>query len=329
MSTTAGYFTETDLLNIRSRIENFPNWDVNVKKQYQPFADSLKAVMANQTATFTDLKDPSKKKTVEVEFIQTCGLDDQACTDCTMGGSEVSTNTQTLAINICREVPFVIDENKFIGNDFDKEDAIAKAFMQADKQLVEYLNGQVIATIEANLGVNAFIGGKGTVAGTATTINAANWDAKLLAYFERVRVLNKMQNPYILDGSNLFEQVYGAKLMTDKTDDNFFGTLNYYSDLSGIDAANTPNLKTYLIDRGALAVTSKIFYPNLIEYKDANRYSIPSQAMPGISYDVYYKNSCYGEFYKHEFKVVLHALVAAAPTGCSATDTGILAFTCA
>ena len=328
MSTTAGYFTETDLLAIRRRVEDFPNWDTNVKKQFQPFADSIKTIISTQTARFLDLEDPKKDRTVDVEFINACGLDDATCDPCTMGGSELSSNIATLSLDLCREVNFTVDENKLIGNDFDKEFVIAQGILKADKEIAEYLNGQAIATIEANLGVNAFTGGKGNVVGTETYLLPAYWDAKLMAYFERVRVLNKMKAPFILDGSNLFEQIYSAKVEPNMAENNMFGTLEYYSDLSGIDAANTPDLKTYLIDRGALAFASKIYYPTLVEYKDANRYSISSQLLPGVKYDVYYSNTCYGNFYKHNFKVVFHGGIFAAPLGCTATETGILSFTC-
>ena len=329
MSTTAGSFAETVLVNVRANIENFPNWDANVKKQFTPFNDTFKAIWGIQTAKFIDLEDPKKDKTVDVEWLNACGLEDHACTDCTMEGTELSSNIQTLALNLCREVGFSIDENKFQDNDFDKEDAIAKGILKADKELAEWLNAQVIATIEAAKGVNDMgTKGKGTVTGTETYINAANWDAKLMAYFERVRKANKFNNPIILDGSNLFEQIMSAKLDTDKTDNAFFGTLEYYSDEAGIDDANTPALKTYLIDRGAVAIASKVFYPSPVTYSFGDRYSMPSVLMPGISYDIYHTVACYGKKVKHQFKVIFNGLVATAPTGCSETNTGILSFTC-
>lgn len=329
MSTTAGAFDETALLNVRARIESFPKWDINVQKQYMAFADTAKTILKTQTAKFVDLENPKKDKTIDVEWVNACEITDQACSGCTMDGTKLSTNIQSYTMNLCREVPFYVDENDMIGNDFDVEDLIAKGFLKADKAIAEYVNGQAIAVIESNLGVNAMgTGGKGVVTGTETYINAAYWDAKLMAYFERVRQLNMMQNPYILDGSNLFEQIFGSKLDTDKKDSNYFGTLDYFYDLSGIDAANTPNLKTYLIERGALTLASKIYYPQLVTYFDSKRYSIKSQLLPGVSYDVYYSNTCTGNFYKHNFKVVFHGLVAAAPTGCTSTNTGLLSFTC-
>lgn len=328
MSTTAGSFGETKLKNILARIEDFPNWDVNVQKQYQPFADTLKFIMEQQTARFTPLTNSKKDNIIEVSWLNACGLDDKACDPCTMGGSKLSSNVQELSLNLCREVNFEVDENDFIDNEFNQEDAVAKGHLMADKILIEWINAQGVSTIAANTGVNAFTGGKGTVAGTVTTIAAANWDANLFAYFERVRILNKMKAPRILDGSNLFEKYFAAKMKDSSFDTKMFGTIPYYSDLSAIDAANTPSLKTYLIDTGAIALTSKIYYPKLVEYKDATRYSMPSQLMKGINYDVYYTNECEGNFYTHKFKVVFHGLIATAPTGCTATNTGILDFTC-
>lgn len=328
MSTTAGYFDETALQNIRARIEDFTNWDVNVQKQYQPFADTLKFIMKQQTAKFTQIENPKKDNVLEVEWLNACGLEDQECTECTMGGNELSSNIQELSLNLCREVPFFVKESTFLANDFDMEEAVAKGFMAADKLIVEWINQQGVAVIAANTGVNAFTGGKGTVTGAITYIGAANWDAALFAYFERVRILNKMKSPNLLDGSNLFEKYFAAKMKDSAFDSKMFGTIPYYSDLSAIDAANDPLLKTYLIDNGVIGLASKVYYPSIVNYFDERRYSIPSQLIPGISYDVYYKNVCYDKRHKHEFKVVFNGLIAVAPAGCTGTDTGILDFTC-
>ena len=337
MSTTAGSFTETDLQNIRRMMEDFPNWDVNVRKQFMPQADIVSAIWKNQTARFLDLENPKKDNTVEVEWLNACELDTRTCQDCTFEGTELSSNTQSYTIDVCKEVAFAIDENNFRGNDFDMEMAIAKGFLKADKQLIEELPTSILAQIEASKGVNAFGGGKGNVVGTETYIIAPYWDAKLMAYFNRVAKINKFKSPYILDGSNLFEQTWFAEYMKANADGKFdsaaFNSLPYFADLVNIDAYNTPDLKTYLMDVGNMAIANQAYYtPQVKQYKTEDRYSIKSQLAPALggdlTYDVRYTNTCSGRTFIHQFVVILRYAVLVAPTGCTSGETGILSFTC-
>lgn len=337
MSTTPGAFNETTLQNIRMLAENLTGFDVNIKKQLQPQADILKAIWANQTARLTYLEDKKKDFTVEVEWLNACGLETRSCTPCTFGGTELSSNTQTYTMSNCKEVAFSVNENDFRGNDFDMEQAVALGFLKADKELIEEFPAWIVAQIEANKGVNAFTGGKGNVVSTETYISAPYWDAKLMAYFARAAKVNKFNSPYLLDGSNLYEQQWNAEQMRGNADGKFdsaaFSTMPYFVDLVNIDSINTPDLKTYMIDGGSIAIANKALYtPTVATYTDQKRYSMRSAlaaAFGGnLEYDVRYTTTCSGNTFIHEFVVMLRAGVYVAPAGCTSGETGILSFTC-
>jgi len=344
MSITAGVFSETDLVDIQVKIDQI--WADAIQKQdYVANVEPVKAIKSNQTAVFGELKG-KKDRTIDVGWINACEIADEACQVCTIDGEELSTNVEEKELSSCREVAFKIEEGTFRSNLFDPEEIIAKGFLSALKQLDEYWAATAVAFLNANEGVNVVTDGKGDVVGTDTFILPAFWDAGLMAYFARVSARNQFVNPFMISGNNLYEQVWNANYERNQAGDESkvlkYGSMPIYFDLFNIDSVNSPDLKTYLLHKGAAAFVTKNYYPvtDLVEggvptinkYMDEWRWSIPSMNLPGVRYDVHYKNSCesQGSYdnMTHQFKLVTYGDFFLNPVGCTSTKTGILSFTC-
>jgi len=334
MSTTAGVFSETQLVNIQAKADQI--WLDRIQKMdYVPEAEIVKCVINQTTAQFGALKG-AKDPQVDVGWINACDVTDGSCTDCTISGSELSTNIETYYLNRERCAEFSVCENDFRDNFFDVDETIAKGFLKASLALDEWWASQVVAVLNANVGVNEVADGKGSVSGTSTYVLPAYWNAELMAYFARVAKGNRFRMPMLISGANLYEQVWTADLEACcENKQTKFGTMDICFDLFNIDSTNDPDYVTYMINKGALAFVTKAYYQgktaaNPAKYMDQYRYSIPSFYLPGVTYDVHYDNECSGcgDFFTHNFKVKTFGDVFVNPVGCTSTRTGILEFIC-
>lgn len=333
MSTIGGAFTETQLLQQRVMAANIM-FDDRIKQQFKPDYDIINAIQRVQTATV--LTDLARRKDVDVEVIweNFCDITTDECgSDCSIGGNESSTNAETYSLSFCKEVGFTMDEVSFIDNEFEMN--IAKALLKSDVALTNAFAAYAVSVIESAKGTNELTTGKGTVSGTETYIDPAYWNSALFAYFQRVAALNKFTSPILLSGNNLYEAYYLANAQAGnangKGDAYLFGTMPIYFDLFNIDTVNTPDLKTYMLSTGSLAMANKFYNPSVPEKTwEFTRYTMPSQFLPGMTYDVFYNNECStsNRLLKHNWTVRLKADIFTNPAGCTLTNTGVLSFTC-
>lgn len=333
MSTTAGVFSETELVNIQAKADSI--WMDRIQKEdYVPQAEVVKCIIAQTTAKFGELTG-KKDRTIDVGWINACDVSAASCTDCTITGTELSTNIEEYYLNREQCAEFKVGEDAFRTNFFDVEDVIAKGLLKASLALDEYWAGQVVAVLNANVGVNESDGGKGEVSGTTTYVNPPYWNADLMGYLNRVAVQNRFKRPMLISGLNLYESVWNAEW--EKCCENGigkFGTLDMCFDLFNIDSTNDPDYVTYMINKGALAFVTKCYYggntaATPVKMMDQWRWSMPSFYLPGVCYDVHYENNCDdGDFFSHEFKLKTFGDIFLNPVGCTSTRTGILEFEC-
>lgn len=333
MSTTAGYFDETILNNIRVKSAAIM-FDDRVKQQYVANYDVIKAIQAVQTASiYPSIARTSKKIGVDVMWQNVCGQTVEDNTTCVIGGSKSSTNLESYDLSYEKIVKFSEDEADFIDNEFDIESAIAKQFLTADKNITENFAQYCVSQIEAYRGWNTVTTGKGEVVGAETYVPAAYWNASLAAYFSRVATLNQFTSPKMLSGNNLYEQMWVAKANQangeGKGDAIMYSGMNMYFDLFNIDAVNDPTLKTYMLSTGSLAMANRALNPDKPQrLDDFTRYKIKSRYLP-FYYDVYYNTECTtDDLIQHNFKMKLNADLFLNPTGCDDNNSGILSFTC-
>ena len=332
MSTTAGVWSETTLQNIRERIEA-ATFDGRTKLQYEAFVEGFKALDYVNTANIRGLKVAGKKTTVDIEWINACGLAVQATTSCTFGTTELSSNIETYTLDESYEVPFEVNEYDFYNNDFGFEEAIAKGLLAADARLSEKFVQSFITELNTAKGVNVLTTPY-TVAGTDTTIPSANWDASLYAYFAHAKLMNKFANPAILSGNNLFQNAWINSANAANADGK--GAFNAQTsmftvfDPLNLNTINGATNISYMISQGAVTWASAAKYATTLQvFDDYRRYSMPSRFIPGLWLNIMIKEVCSDNMTKYSFKVFTDYGIFTNPAGCSATNTGILSFTCA
>lgn len=311
-------------------------WKDDMRKaDFEANVGILNALIAEQNANVEILTGSEKERDVKVTWLGNCtnAVADDDNNDCTIDGEQVGSDSKVYSLTVKKMYKFSIDENAFRNNNHSMPEALATQFMLADKALCEAACATAMARIESFKGTNVVTDGIGTVnAGTTETdIAAADWNANTFAYLYRVAIQNQFSNPFLLSGTNLFEDRLTTMLAESnangKGNANLFKLMRTYFDLFNIDPANSPNLKSYMINRGSVAFASKNYYNAVpTRYKDDDRYSIASRHIPGARFDVIYKNRCSGETILHDFKLKFKYDFFLNPQGCDADRTGILAF---
>ena len=332
MSTTAGVWSETTLLNIRERLDAIGLND-RVSKQFAPTLEAYKALEMVNTANVSTLKRGNKAYTVEVEWINACSLTPTSTASCEFGTTELSSNTETYTLDQHYEVMFQVQEYDFYTNDFGFEEAIAKGLLKADKELCEKFVQTWITDINTTAGVNAYTAAPGTVSGTTTTIAAADWDASLYAYFVQTGMINEFTNPVLLTGNNLLRAFLNAQFNAGNADGKgamaAFGTLPTYFDPINMTAVNSTSEYSYLLSTGSWTWASAPKYDTTMQvFDDYRRYSMPSRFIPGLWLNIMIKEVCDNNYTKYSFKVMADWMTAENPAGCTATNTGTLRFLC-
>lgn len=317
--------------------------DNAAQKDYVGNVETLTAIRENQTVQFAELENPMKDKTVTLYWNDMCDTTTTACSDdCTVGGTKPGTVCQDYSLNICRDVDFSVDEKAYRAIAPTFEEAVAKSMLIRMKALDEYVTSRAVTALDAGKGVNQYTGGKGTVAGFATTIPAAYWNASLFGYLSLVAKVNKFTSPYLISGTNLYEASFNAT--ANSGNDNgkgalaLFKTMPIYFDVNNIDGVQ--GQVTYLVNRNALAFVSKTYNNWGSTDQRANkyggtgstagfRYQVESKNLPGVFYDVIYKIACSGNEITHNFKIQFNGGIFRNPVGCNLNNTNILELTCA
>ena len=334
MPITPGDFSPSDLADTLVKSDRM--WaDSMLKADFEGNVDIWKHLKKEQNADVEILERPEKDRDVTVYWVNSCGEEAEDCDgdDCDLSGPELGSDAEVYSLTECKQYKFTVDENGFRGNNLNMSDSVAVGFLKADKALSEALCGTAIARVESFKGVNTVTDGVGTpnVVTTETDIPSADWDERLFAYLYRVAIQNEMPNPYLLSGSNLFEERLITMLSQANAEGKgaaaLYNLMRTYFDLFNIDPANSPLLKTYMINRGSIAFASKNYYSSTpTKYIEQHRWSIPSRNLPGVRFDVHYTNRCASETILHDFKLKVKYDYFLNPTGCEATRTGVLAF---
>ena len=139
--------------------------------------------------------------------------------------------------------------------------------------------------------------------------------------------------PFLLNGENLYELAYAAMTSEQngegKGDYKRLTGMPIYNDVFNVDSTNSGTLLTYMINKGTLAFASKGYYSTTPEVLNGNftRFSIQNRFFPGLIHDVETLVDCSSGVWKQHWKVIPRYKLFVNPTGCTATRTGMLAFT--
>jgi hypothetical protein len=337
-SGTAGTFTAAQLQKVVAKIDAI--WADNQQHaDYQANVGLLEALRKEQTAKLKFIENPQKDKVLTVLWVEDCSTGVEDCDgdgedDCDFTGPEAEAKSTDYALDICGTVKFSIEENMFRTSELEKEEVLAIQMMARLKEMDEYLTQKAAAKLNTFAGVNQYEGGIGTVDGVTTYIEANYWTPDMFGYFGMVQTMNKLRNPFMIHGSNL----YLTKWQADKNVSNPTGSadvlkinsMRNYWDLFNIDTINDPDKVSYMIAKGAVAFANKAYYPLNAPrvYQFGKRWSIESKSLPGVFYDVFYKERCVGEKIYYDFKIKVKAGVFLNPNGCNDEVTGVLKFVC-
>lgn len=305
--------------------------DNRARVDYVPFADAALALLANQTAQLSELQS-EKDNIVNVEWLETCGMTDAACTDdCDFDGSEASPVCKSYQITDCREVAWQVEMKEFRGLRGTAEEYLAKQKLKAMKVLAEYAAAQIAAGFAANIDHNDFAGIGVVGVDDITTIGSGYWNISLMGYLAQVAKMNKMKNPYIMDGNNLYQAIWQTQNSGLNDNKPKLGAIPYFSDPFNLESAAP--LSTFLTEKTAFAYITKAYYAaynagNPFKVGTVMKWSEALPQLPGVSVDIIHYSECVGNKDYFKFKAKINGLFAVNPNDCGG-KIGNLQFKCA
>lgn len=327
----AGDFTASNMRDALIKADNMWKDDM-LKVEYEADVDVVKALMAEQNADVRVISDDRKDVDVDVFWVDACGITTQDCTPlCENDFDLLESKKKSYTLDLCQEVGFSVMEEQGRTNLIDMEEIVAKGILMCSKELDEWWAQMAVAKLETFVGVNALTNGRGTVVGTDTFIPDASWTPSIFAYFARVAKMNKFKNPYLLSGANLYELAWEAEYDRangeGKGADAKLKSMRKYFDLLNIDTVNDPDMVTYLMNRGAVAMAFKNKHaaaPKEFNGAALTKSRTASRNLPGVFYDTTYTNVCDGDDIKHTWKFKVRGGIFNNPTGCTTGRNGIL-----
>lgn len=243
----------------------------------------------------------------------------------------MSGDAKDYALDLCQTTGFQIDHKATRNTEFSVEDQIALGMINATRILDEWLNTQAITFIEANKGVSEYVAPDWSQSTTEIQVPAAEMGRPFIPKAIMTARKNRMDMPFLLSGENLWYETWNAQTnqpnAEGKGDAAAFSRIKTYHDLWGIDSANSPSYKTYLMNSGSVAFVSKAYFMTPMDFMTQKRYAVRSNTIPNVWYDVVYTDDCTSNEITHKFSLYVNAGFFLNPTGCSETRTGILSFT--
>lgn len=341
----AGDFSPSALLAVRLKAEQI--WsDGAYASMYQPQAEAAVAVLQNQTARIAPLQLSNTDNTVGIQWLKACDVAVADCvTNCDLTEPELESTIKTYALDTCKKVGFSIDREKLRTNAFTREEEAARGTAAAIKALDEFWAQKVLAQAQAFAGINVdpapFTFNAGTL---QTDVPAANYNQSLVPFLIRMGIKNRMTNPYFIDGGSLYVDFlntqFNAANLDGKGDRARVQAIRMFFDLFNFGASGV-TAETFMIDASAMALMTRNRHEDapVVIGGQVNQtlYTIPSIALPGIKYDVYYTVKCVTVSGKAHFmdtwRFETQGLVALNPESCPVTvnsvtynPTGVLAF---
>lgn len=326
----AGDFSPSALATINVKASQI--WaDSAINKEFIAQAKALQFLKEEQTAEIVPLEDSEKDNTVKVQWVTTPDFaPEDATTECTIGGTKAESKAKTYTLGTPKMVEFAVDEKVMRSSIFSREEVVARQMMKAKKSLDEFLAKAVLSGIDSFAGDNVMSSeSKYKVFNGDTYVNDADMNANMFSYLLRLKERNKLADPFFLSGQQLFDPFYNAQKAFNNADGkaelNKFNDIRMKFDLSNFSLQSLDH-KLFLIDKGAAAFFDKVYYSERpIEYKGSvgqTRYSVESDNIPGLRYDVIYTMSCTGNEITHKWRLTANYLVAQNPY--NGTNTGIL-----
>lgn len=340
-TTTAGNFDCSKLLEIKAKVQEIWAGEGVIGKEYVPDVEPALAILQNQTATFTALEDPRKDNWVKTYWVDDCDdTDPEACTDqCTIDGEEIGDNCKDYELTECFEKSFKVTEEMFRTSLLSQEEVVARALLKKLKLMDEYWAAKAIAFFNASAGVNKFSDGQFTVVGSETFIPAVSWNPDLFGYIDTALWINKLNGGRLLSGTLLKQYMWkvgmetsdptGASAQAKMTS---FGVPYFDRRMDTILGEKA----LFLFDPNSVGMATKARHEaygpegRIVQTADGPQrwYTIPSNSLPGVVYDIAYQELCSGNDVSHFWKIKTRGDIFLNPLGCDNDRTGVLKFVC-
>lgn len=345
----AGEFTASQLLETRVKAQAY--WsDAANASEYAPEAEAAKAVIENQTMQFKEFDNyATKERKIAITWIDTCGVEVRDCVStCELTEVELETASQPYEPDTCKQTGFSVDVTKLKTNDYTTDEVVLRGLASRVKALDEFWARQILVKINSYAGINVAPAPYTFDAPNMTTnVPAANYNLQMLANLIQQAKLNRMGSVYMIDNGTLFLEMLNANFnagnANGKGNASRLSQLQkmLYDDQFNFAAAGLTN-DTFVISKGAVAfktVNKNPDKPMVIGGKvQQTVYTIPSNVLKGVKYDVYYTIECKTvngkAHYFHTWTLETNGLVALNPTACPVevggttyNPTGVLSYT--
>lgn len=319
----------------------------NQTDMYTADAETIKALaerQKNRVQIITELENPElEANNVKIVWLDNCGetLDDTCQDVCDLTASEVSMTSKNINLNKCKSASFKINENDLLRNRYSLDEVVARKLLSKTKALDEWINAQALLFLSANAGYNK---NPETYTFDATTllVPEADYTQNLYVKMAIDAKINKLMDPFVVDGGALYRYYLNAQLDKDngegKGDGKRVMLFPTYFDLVGFPSTPVTD-STFLISASAYAFASRNYWsptPTEVNPKDGRqiRFSIPSNNIPGLRYDVVHEYACSGKRFTHTYYIEANFDFALNPIGCDVTVgaetenvSGILSYT--
>lgn len=342
-------FSNSQLLDFNLKAENV--WSNGTQAQnFVSHADSAKALLEHQTATFKELDDKDKDHKVKIMWLDACAIEDEDCVEnCTLDGDPLNDNYKDYEYDMCRKVDFSVNRDTLRSSQYNRDEVIAKGLAMAIKRLDEWWAVQVLLKAKAFAGVNVAASPWTFDDATMTTqVPTASYNLTMIAYLIKQAMLNQMNAPFYLEKGDLFVPVKNAEFDNGNADgkgnnaranalDMTFDMWNFAK--SGI----TEDM--FAIDSSAMAMKTYARNPDTPTLLGGDIqqtiYTVASQMLPGVRYDVYYGLTCQSATvggkirtqYVDTWRLETTGLIALNPEACEVTvggetynPTGVLSY---
>lgn len=359
----AGNFTPSALLAIKLKAEKM--WsDAQMNADYIPQSVAAQVILKKQTATFRELDNPEKDRTIEVNWIKDCDLAVvDGTSNCSLNGIEAETVKKTVQFDIEKEVTFSVNAEKLRTNIYDLDEVVARRMAMSIKKLDEWWAMQSLVKLKAftsaNLAPKPFIH---NAVKNCTVVPNAHYGTfgtysglQLPTLFAKMMIQNKINDAYYIDNGRMWMEYQNTMISKGSTDQIAVSgvgraeALKVDFDLFNFAQGGITNVTTFAVGRGAVAMKTynrnqDAPTPVIGDNFTQTRYTVPSISLQGVKYDVYYALTCTTvngkENLMHTFKiktiggiwlnpeacpVTVQAGTANLPAG-TYTPTGVIAF---
>jgi hypothetical protein len=305
-------------------------------KDWVSRSEGLSALRMNQTAQLQELKDPNMDNKVRLVWLQpTAQVVEDYDGDCDFVGAKSSSVMKEYELTKKWHVAFRISEEELRTNAFTFEDIAAKHFLEADKLLSEYATKYALSKVEMLCAAskNPYPNTTWTIPALGVTeIPANQWKPDIIGEFIIAAKLANYSNPFLLSGLNMSLDNWKAQMNAGQSGNEgnvqMFRQIKTYFDLWNVDGTAAAN-RTYLLDKGTFAFVSKARWNTVETFANGaniTRYSIASNVMEGVRFDVRYKTICENDSVDHVFEYILRCDVFTNPQSVKPGFTGAMAF---